>query len=219
MPCTLFIADLHLDASRPAAMQRFLHLLGGRARQSDALYILGDLFEYWLGDDAPTPERGAFAAVFGSLRFWRLALVNLALAWAEEYIGLRPEVRISVTGGGPGTGIAAMINGTVDIANASRAMKPEEITAAQENGIAPVEFAVARHRQVVDPGDRDHGPGHRTQPDAQAQGGTGRQFHPDQWRQDTGGRVSRSSGVLNGRRACHSEILRVPGYRPDQSPS
>jgi phosphate transport system substrate-binding protein len=70
-------------------------------------------------------------------------LVNLALAWAETYMGLHPEVRISVTGGGSGTGIAAMINGTVDIANASRAMKPEEITAAQTNGIEPVEFVVA----------------------------------------------------------------------------
>jgi phosphate transport system substrate-binding protein len=71
-------------------------------------------------------------------------LVNLALAWAEAYIAFRPEVRISVTGGGSGTGIAAMINGTVDIANASRAMKDEEIAAAQGNGITPVEFTVAR---------------------------------------------------------------------------
>ena len=52
-------------------------------------------------------------------------------------------MRLSVTGGGSGTGIAAMINGTVDIANASRAMKAEEIAAAQENGITPIEFSVA----------------------------------------------------------------------------
>ena len=70
-------------------------------------------------------------------------LVNLALAWAETYMELHPEVRISVTGGGSGTGIAAMINGTVDIANASRAMKAEAVTAAQANGIEPVEFVVA----------------------------------------------------------------------------
>jgi phosphate transport system substrate-binding protein len=76
-------------------------------------------------------------------------LVNLALAWAEAYIELRPEVRISVTGGGSGTGIAAMINGTVNIANASRAMKPEEIAAAEANGITPVEFAVARDAIAV----------------------------------------------------------------------
>lgn len=76
-------------------------------------------------------------------------LVNLALAWAEAYIEIRPQVRISVTGGGSGTGIAAMINGTVDIANASRAMKPEEIDAARANGIMPVEFVVARDAIAV----------------------------------------------------------------------
>lgn len=71
-------------------------------------------------------------------------LVNLALAWVEAYTAIHPEVRISVTGGGTGTGIAAMINGTVDIANASREMKDEEIAAAQANGITPVEWVVAR---------------------------------------------------------------------------
>jgi phosphate transport system substrate-binding protein len=76
-------------------------------------------------------------------------LVNLALAWAESYMHAYPRVRISVTGGGSGTGIAAMINGTVDIANASRAMKPEEISAAEANGITPVQFIVARDAIAV----------------------------------------------------------------------
>jgi phosphate transport system substrate-binding protein len=76
-------------------------------------------------------------------------LVNLALAWAEAYMSSYPEVRISVTGGGSGTGIAAMINGTVDIANASRAMKNEEIAAAEGNGITPVKFVVARDAIAV----------------------------------------------------------------------
>ena len=76
-------------------------------------------------------------------------LVNLALAWAEAYRRLAPDVRISVTGGGTGTGIAAMINGTVHIANASREMKAEEKTAAQANGIDPVEFTVARDAIAV----------------------------------------------------------------------
>jgi len=71
-------------------------------------------------------------------------LVNLALAWAEAYMDTHPEVRISVTGGGSGTGIAAMINGTVDLANASREMKKEEIAAAQANGNDPIEHVVAR---------------------------------------------------------------------------
>lgn len=76
-------------------------------------------------------------------------LVNLALAWAEAYMHVHPEIRISVTGGGSGTGIAAMINGTVSIANASRDMKPEEISAARANGIDPVEFVVARDAIAV----------------------------------------------------------------------
>ncbi|MBP7228615.1 MAG: substrate-binding domain-containing protein, partial [Longilinea sp.] len=45
-------------------------------------------------------------------------MVNLALAWAERYQQENPQVRISVTGGGSGTGIAALMNGTVDLANA-----------------------------------------------------------------------------------------------------
>ncbi len=71
-------------------------------------------------------------------------LVNLALAWAEQYQVVRPDVRIAVTGGGSGTGIAALINGTVDIANASRQIKAEELESARANGIEPVEFVVAR---------------------------------------------------------------------------
>ncbi len=70
-------------------------------------------------------------------------LVNLALAWAEAYMGIHPEVSISVTGGGSGTGIAALVAGTVDVANASRAMSAEEIDAARANGIEPVRHAVA----------------------------------------------------------------------------
>ena len=48
---TLFISDLHLDEARADSTRRFLELLRGEARAADALYILGDLFEYWLGDD------------------------------------------------------------------------------------------------------------------------------------------------------------------------
>src|SRR3972149_3086731 len=60
-------------------------------------------------------------------------MVNLALAWAERYGAEHPEVRLSVTGGGSGTGIAALINGTVDLANASRGIKAEEIAGAEAN--------------------------------------------------------------------------------------
>ena len=59
-------------------------------------------------------------------------MVNLAQAWAEKYRQLHPEVAIAVTGGGSGTGIAALMNGTVDIANASRDIKPEEVEGAKK---------------------------------------------------------------------------------------
>ena len=71
-------------------------------------------------------------------------IVNFALAWAETYQNENTGVQISVTGGGSGTGIAALINGTVDIANASRQIKPEERESAEGNGIVPTEFVIAR---------------------------------------------------------------------------
>lgn len=76
-------------------------------------------------------------------------MVNLALAWAERYQAQHSDIRISVTGGGSGTGIAALLNGTVDIANASRQIKDEEVAEAQSKGINPVEFIVARDAIAV----------------------------------------------------------------------
>jgi phosphate transport system substrate-binding protein len=76
-------------------------------------------------------------------------IVNLALAWAETYQTEHTDVSISVTGGGSGTGIAALINGTVDMANASRKIKDEEITEAQSKGVNPVEHIIARDAIAV----------------------------------------------------------------------
>jgi phosphate transport system substrate-binding protein len=69
-------------------------------------------------------------------------LVNVAQSWAEAYQTVNPDVAVAVSGGGSGTGIAAMINGTVDIANASREMKDKEIKMAQERGQNPLEHIV-----------------------------------------------------------------------------
>ena len=69
-------------------------------------------------------------------------LVNVAQAWAEEYGHVNADVAVAVTGGGSGTGISAMINGTVDIANASRRMRESELEAARGRGIDPIEFVV-----------------------------------------------------------------------------
>src|SRR5215208_5699586 len=76
-------------------------------------------------------------------------IVNLALAWAEKYQAEHPEVRISVTGGGSGTGMASLINKTVDIANASRKIKDEEMAEAKSNGVDPVEHIIARDAIAV----------------------------------------------------------------------
>jgi phosphate transport system substrate-binding protein len=70
-------------------------------------------------------------------------MVNLAQAWAEEYKKVVPDVNVEVSGGGSGVGIAALEKGTIDIANASRNMKPEEIEAAKKNtGKTPKEVIV-----------------------------------------------------------------------------
>jgi len=69
-------------------------------------------------------------------------LVNVAQAWSEIYSRSNGGTKIAVSGGGSGTGISAMINGTVDIANASRKMKDKEIKAAEKNGIEPIEHVV-----------------------------------------------------------------------------
>ncbi|MBK5108896.1 MAG: PstS family phosphate ABC transporter substrate-binding protein, partial [Anaerolineales bacterium] len=71
-------------------------------------------------------------------------MVNLALAWAEEFQMENPQSNLAVSGGGSGTGIASLINKTTDVANASRKIKSEEIANAEENGIEPIEFIVAR---------------------------------------------------------------------------
>jgi phosphate transport system substrate-binding protein len=70
-------------------------------------------------------------------------MVNVAQAWAEEYGPVDPSVEVEVSGGGSGPGIAALAGGMVDIANASRNMKPEEIEQAKKTtGKTPVEFVV-----------------------------------------------------------------------------
>jgi phosphate transport system substrate-binding protein len=82
-------------------------------------------------------------------------MVNVAQAWAETYAQVAPEVSIEVAGGGSGVGIAALIDGTVAMANSSRPLKPEEIEQARtRRGAEPVQFitgydalAVYLHRE------------------------------------------------------------------------
>jgi len=70
-------------------------------------------------------------------------MVNLGQAWTEEFMKENPAISIAVTGGGSGTGIAALISGTTDIAQASRNMEPKEIGLANKKGVEPKEIHVA----------------------------------------------------------------------------
>jgi UDP-2,3-diacylglucosamine hydrolase len=64
---TLFISDLHIDSGCPAITEQFLGLMDGEARNAEALYILGDLFESWVGDDAADADQLAAIAGLKSL--------------------------------------------------------------------------------------------------------------------------------------------------------
>lgn len=67
MQQTLFISDLHLDAERPAVTRLFRDFLAREAVEADALYILGDLFEAWIGDDDPDPHHADVKAALRGL--------------------------------------------------------------------------------------------------------------------------------------------------------
>lgn len=87
---------------------------------------------------SPTSPAGGNIVVKGSD-----TMVNLASAWAEEYEIKHPGVKVSVSGGGSGFGITALIEGTTDICNNSRSWKPEEVENARAKGFEPVSVAVA----------------------------------------------------------------------------
>lgn len=70
-------------------------------------------------------------------------MVNLGQAWAEAFMQANPKVSVAVTGGGSGTGIAALLSNTCDIAELSRELKPEEIEMAKQKGFTPQQITVA----------------------------------------------------------------------------
>ena len=76
-------------------------------------------------------------------------VLPIAQSCAEEFMKAHPEANISVRGGGSGVGIAALIDGTVDIANASRAMKTKELKKARAKGVNPVAHVVAKDAIAV----------------------------------------------------------------------
>jgi phosphate transport system substrate-binding protein len=76
-------------------------------------------------------------------------MLDVAQAWAERYQTVNPTTAVAVSGGGSGTGIASMINGTVDISNSSRPMTDDELEAARANGREPVEHIVGHDALAV----------------------------------------------------------------------
>jgi UDP-2,3-diacylglucosamine hydrolase len=85
----LFISDLHLTDSRPEANERFIAFVERKARAADALYVLGDLFEYWIGDDdLGEPFNAVMAALFRSLASGGVA-INIMHGNRDFLIGER----------------------------------------------------------------------------------------------------------------------------------
>jgi phosphate transport system substrate-binding protein len=100
-----------------------------------------------LGCKKQGPSTGASATAPGKKKAIQNigsdTMSNLAQAWAEEYAKVNPAVSIEVSGGGTGQGVAALINGTADIANASRKLEPEEVQKAKAaHGTEPTEYMV-----------------------------------------------------------------------------
>jgi phosphate transport system substrate-binding protein len=99
------------------------------------------LFSCRPGRPGGEPETGGLAGeiqVKGSD-----TLLLLAQRWAEEFMAKNPEAVVQVTGGGSGVGIAALIDGTTDVANSSREIKDEEVEDCEANGVDVLEFSVA----------------------------------------------------------------------------
>ncbi|MDR3243209.1 MAG: phosphate ABC transporter substrate-binding protein [Elusimicrobiota bacterium] len=69
-------------------------------------------------------------------------IVNLVQVWAEKFVGTKEDINIGVTGGGSGTGFAALINETCNIAMSSRKIEEQEMNLAKDNAVFPIEFVV-----------------------------------------------------------------------------
>lgn len=93
---TLFISDLHLCDQRPAITRLFLGFLAGEARRAEALYILGDLFEFWVGDD--TTGRDEFRQVIDGLAGLTRAGVPLHVMYGNRDFLMRKRFE-EITGG------------------------------------------------------------------------------------------------------------------------
>jgi phosphate transport system substrate-binding protein len=109
-----------------------------------ALSLAGSALLLWGCGRSPEAGKDAPATTTTIQNIGSDTMVNLAQAWAEAYAKVEPAVSIEVSGGGSGIGIAALINGTCDIANSSRKLEPDEVEKAKaRHGHEPKEFLVA----------------------------------------------------------------------------
>jgi phosphate transport system substrate-binding protein len=96
------------------------------------------------GDSSATPAQDNQTELSGSIKIIGSNTVTpLSTVWAEDFMKVHPKVSIAVSGPGSGAGIAALINGTTDICQASRTIKQSEIDDARANGVEPYETQVA----------------------------------------------------------------------------
>jgi UDP-2,3-diacylglucosamine hydrolase len=95
---TLFIADLHLQTEEPAITAGFLRFYR-RSPQADALYILGDLFEAWIGDDDPNPLHQQIASAINALTIRRALLLHSRQPRFSRRPALRPRKRDDAAAG------------------------------------------------------------------------------------------------------------------------
>ena len=93
-------------------------------------WLLFSFLAFFTSSEASPAQKSASIQIKGSD-----TMVNLGQAWAEEFNAIHPKVNVAVTGGGSGTGIAALINGTCDIAESSRAVEEKEIKQAEARGV------------------------------------------------------------------------------------
>lgn len=106
-----------------------------------AVLLVGSLALAGCPADAPVTPDGELSGsinIIGSN-----TVVPITTLWAEEFMKMHPRVSIAVSGPGSGVGIAALINGTADISQSSRKMRPKEIDQARANGISPHRIVVA----------------------------------------------------------------------------
>jgi phosphate transport system substrate-binding protein len=96
------------------------------------------------GGDTPAAPTAEGTELSGSIKIIGSNTVTpLSTVWAEDFMAINPQVGIAVSGPGSGAGIAALINGTTDICQASRTIKQSEIDDARANGVEPYEIQVA----------------------------------------------------------------------------